>query len=116
MLSIQSPKLCMEKTPTASSSGSKFKATVKSFPLISITMVGYYAQQPLVAQKNIATLFAYLTPQCQCTHLMEQTGTTLFFGWALTPAPKGPTSKFNHRKKQQIGKNQAQAKAQSGME
>ena len=50
-----------------------FKETIKDFPLIATTMVGYYAMQPLVAQQNIATLFAYLAPQC--THLIEQTGT-----------------------------------------
>jgi hypothetical protein len=69
-----------------------FKETVKGFPLIATTtsMVGYYAAQPLVAQQNIATLFAYLAPQC--THLIEQTGTAPFSGGALTPAPKGPTT------------------------
>jgi hypothetical protein len=81
-----------------------FKDTVKSLPLISTTMVGYYAQQPLVAQQNISTLFAYLTPQC--THLIEQTGTAPFSGGALTPAPKGPSSNLNHRKRQQKDKNQ----------
>ncbi len=83
-----------------------FKATVQGFHLIATTMVGYYANQPLVAQQKIATLFAYLTPQC--THLIEQTGTAPFSGWALTPAPKGPTSNLNRRKKQK-GKNQAKA-------
>ena len=61
-------------------------------------MVGYYAAQPLVAQQNIATLFAYLAPQC--THLIEQTGTAPFSGGALTPAPKVPTSNLNRRTKQ----------------
>ncbi len=56
-----------------------FKETVKAFPLIATTtMVGYYAMQPLVAQQNIAALFAYLAPQC--THLIEQTGTAPFSG------------------------------------
>jgi hypothetical protein len=84
-----------------------FKETVKGFPLIATTMVGYYAMQPLVAQQNIATLFAYLAPQC--THLIEQTGTAPFSGGALTPAPKGTTPNLNRRKKQQKGKNQAKA-------
>jgi hypothetical protein len=61
---------------------------------------------PLVAQQNIATWFAYLAPQC--THLVEQTGTALFSGGALIPAPKGPTPNLNHRKKQK-GKNQVKA-------
>jgi hypothetical protein len=69
-------------------------------------MVGYYAQQPLVAQQNIGALFAYLTPQC--THLIEQTGTAPFSGGTLTPAPKGQTPTFNRRKKQK-GKNQGKA-------
>ncbi len=83
-----------------------FKASVQGFPLIATTMVGYYAQQPLVAQQNIGTLFAYLTPQC--THLIEQTGTAPFSGGALTPAPKGLTSNLNRRKKQK-SKNQGKA-------
>jgi hypothetical protein len=83
-----------------------FKATVKGFPLIATTMAGYYAQHPLIAQQNIATLFAYLTPQC--TQLIEQTGTAPFSGGALTPAPKGLTLYLNRRKKQK-GKNQGKA-------
>ncbi len=71
-----------------------FKETVKSL----FTMVGYYAAQPLVAQQNITTLFAYLAPQC--THLIEQTGTAPFSVGALTPNP-------NRRKKQPKGKKQA---------
>jgi hypothetical protein len=70
-------------------------------------MIGYYALQALVAQQNIVTLFAFLTPQC--THLIEQTDTTPFSGGALTSAPKDPTSNLNRRKKQQKGKNQAKA-------
>jgi hypothetical protein len=69
-------------------------------------MVGYYAAQPLVAQQNIATLFAYLAPHC--THLIEQTGTAPFSGGALTPAPKGSASNPNRRAKAN-GKNQAKA-------
>ncbi len=80
-----------------------FKETVKGFPLIATTMVGYYAAQPLVAQQNIATLFAYLAPQC--THLIKQTDTAPFSGGALTPAPKGLTRNPNRRTKQK-GKNQ----------
>jgi hypothetical protein len=83
-----------------------FKATVKGFPLIATTMAGYYAQHPLVAQQNIATMFAYLTPQC--THLIEQTGTAPFSGGALTPAPKGLILNLNRRKKQK-GKNHVRA-------
>jgi hypothetical protein len=83
-----------------------FKATVQGFPLIATTMVKYYAQHLLVAQQKIATLFAYLTPQC--THLIEQTGTAPFSGGALTPAPKGLTPNLNRRKKQK-GKTQAKA-------
>jgi hypothetical protein len=83
-----------------------FKDTVKGFPLVATTMVGFYALQPLIAQQNIATLFAYLAPQC--THLIEQTGTAPFSGEALTPAPKGPTSHLNRRTKQK-GKKQAKA-------
>jgi hypothetical protein len=88
-----------------------FKATVKGFPLIATTMAGYYAQHPLIAQQNIATLFAYLTPQC--THLIEQTETAPFSGGALTPASKGPTPNLNRRKKQK-GKNQGKALAEFG--
>jgi hypothetical protein len=69
-------------------------------------MAGYYAQHPLIVQHNIATLFAYLTPQC--THLIEQTGTAPFSGGVLTHAPKGLTPNLNRRKKQK-GKNQAKA-------
>jgi hypothetical protein len=36
------------------------KETVKGFPLIATTMVGYYAMQPLVAQQNIAHCHAVL--------------------------------------------------------
>ena len=74
-----------------------FKETVKGFPLIATTMVGYYATKPLVAQQNITTLFAYLTPQC--THLIEQTGTAPFSGGALQPTPTR-----NRRKQQQKAK------------
>jgi hypothetical protein len=80
-----------------------FKETVKGFPLIATTMVGYYAVQPLVAQQNIATLFAYLAPQC--THLIEQTGTAPFSGGALTQT-RDPNL---NRRKQQKGKKQATA-------
>ncbi len=83
-----------------------FKDTVKGFPLIATTMVGYYAMHPLVAQQNIATLFAYLA--LQCTHLIEQTGTAPFSGGALTPALKGSTSHQNRRTKQK-GKKQTKA-------
>jgi hypothetical protein len=37
-----------------------FKETVKVYPLIATTMVGYYAMQPLVALQNIVTLFVRL--------------------------------------------------------
>ena len=60
----------------------------------------------MVAQQNIATLFAYLAPQC--THLIEQTGIAPFSGGAQTPAPRGPTPNLNRRKKQK-GKNEAKA-------
>jgi hypothetical protein len=83
-----------------------FKDTVKGFPLVATVMAGYYAQHPLIVQQNIATLFAYLTPQC--THLIELTGTAPFSGGALTPAPKGLTPNLNRRKKQK-GKNQGKA-------
>jgi hypothetical protein len=69
-------------------------------------MAGYYAQHPLIVQQNIATLFAYLTPQC--THLIELTGTAPFSGGALTTAPKGLAPNLNRRKKQK-DKNQGKA-------
>jgi hypothetical protein len=63
-------------------------ATIKSFPLIATTMVGFYGQYPLVNQQNITNLFAYLTPQVP--HLIDQTGSAPFSGGASTAVPKGP--------------------------
>ena len=59
-----------------------FLATIKGFPLISTTMVGFYALHPLVAQQTITNLFAFLTPQV--THLIDQTGSAPFSGGAST--------------------------------
>ena len=59
-----------------------FLATIKGFPLISTTMVGFYAMHPLVAQQTITNLFAFLTPQV--THLIDQTGSAPFSGGAST--------------------------------
>jgi hypothetical protein len=85
-----------------------FIETVKGSPLVSTTMVGYYALQPLVAKQNILTLFAYLAPPC--THLTEQTGTAPFSDGALTPAPKSPTSHLHCRTTYEAkGKKQAKA-------
>jgi hypothetical protein len=54
-----------------------FLATIKSFPLIATTMVGFYEQYPLVNQQSIANLFAYLTPLL-VPNLIDQTGSAPF--------------------------------------
>ena len=59
-----------------------FLATIKGFPLISTTMVGFYALHPLVAHQTITNLFAFLTPQVN--HLIDQTGSAPFSGGAST--------------------------------
>ena len=66
-----------------------FLATIKAFPLIATTMVGFYGTHPLVAQQTITNLFAYLTPQV--IHLIDQTGSAPFSGGASTVFPNPNT-------------------------
>jgi hypothetical protein len=86
-----------------------FLATIQGFPLIVTAIAGYYNTHPLVANKTIATLFAYLTPQVP--HLIAQTGTVPFSGGASTPALKGNKGKKNNSNP---GKRQQRPKAAWG--
>ena len=62
-----------------------FLATIQGFPLIVTAIAGYYNTHPLVANKTIATLFAYLTPRSSPTP-DRSNGNGTIFRWSLYPS------------------------------